>query len=254
VAESGFQGPRSPRMFLFACVFAMALGAAAALLRPAPPPTHPGNVSVRVPKGAAVDPRVVQEQLLERLVAEGRLAERPERTAGFGTFLVLVDSDADGHAWVVERLLEPDATAPLRAAFARRLSRQAGPADAARKLLQSLLGSEDPAAVAVALEALAHRGETAEASWPGCRCSYGVHPRRPDGEAWLFARGRAGAALAWAPTEDAGAWTLGVAAAADGAPALVQSTTLASGWSVRGAEDSPVVAADERGPVEPSSD
>jgi|GEM_PF-1745131 len=241
-----FEGPRSPRTFLFACTAAMAIGAAIALLRPPPPTSSPGNVSAPVKRAEPVDPRVMQEQLLERMVAEGRVAERPDRAPGFDTFVMLVDADSGANAWVVDRLMEADAAPALRVSFARRLSeRGTGSPAAARRLLRSLLADERPAVVRDALETLATRGETREQSWRGCRCRFGVHPAKPvAGEpVWLFARAFDGSQLAWEPTPGEGGWTLQAQADEAGAVALVRPLEAAAAtWTLLGGDGSPPLA------------
>ncbi len=142
---------RSTVVLLGGVAAAVAVGAAAALLKPKPPtlPTSPTNVAIPVPAGTkAPDAQVVQVELLEKLIVKAETADDVGALPSLETFVLIVQKDPEGAAWVVDRLAREDATQGLRHAFVADLPKSRRDLDdAVDRLLRADLEGGDAAAI-----------------------------------------------------------------------------------------------------------
>lgn len=221
---------RSTLVLLVGAGLAVVVGAGAALMKRSPEPLqNPTNLGIPVPATAGnVDPRVFHERLLEELVLDAAIAERPNRLPSFDTFTLLVASDPEAFGWVVDRLAEPDVSDRLATAFAGHLpTRQRDLDPAVHRLLIPRLEDQDPERARLALGVLRAGGRTRIGTDPVCRCAFGHYPARPavGAAAWLVAFPLDGGGVAWEPEEvkgDEPGWILHLEPVEAGAEVLVR--------------------------------
>ncbi len=214
---------RSTALYLGAAALAIAVGAAAALLRPAP--VSDTSVKLRM-KAEPMQPQAVQEPLLEALIEEARAVEDVERLPAFDVALALFGG-GDGSAR--ERLLEPDVPQALALALAKRLPRRGDGPEGAAMLLERHLAAAAPGAVAV----VKARGEAEIKRDVACRCSFARY-----GD-WAVAWGPG---LGWSPERVDGNWVLNLRAEPGGAKALTMRLEGGGSLSARPGEGPRIAA------------
>jgi len=164
---------RSTRLLVLAAAGAVAVGAAAALLKPSgPPDVSPGNLAVRADEVPTIDPAALRRDMLDGLVRDAAVRD-PARLPALTTFTALFVKGDDA---VLDRLLRDDVPPALALAFAERLPRGTPRAAAAvDRLLGPLLLAipQDDRSAAVAV--LRGRGRLPTESVARCRCIFGVH-------------------------------------------------------------------------------
>ncbi len=232
-------------MLLAGAAIAVALGAAAALLRPSPPAAlnSPTNIAIPVRDGDhRIEPREVHERMLEGLVEASRGTDRPDRIPAFSSLALLIKRDPDDFAWALQRLAEDDVPIALVTSFASQMpSRDRGLDPVVHGLLIDRLTGDDPEDRVAALDVLRGRGVVHSTAEGACRCAFGVYPRAPkSGErAWLLAWSLDGEGVGWAPAESEDGWLLNLSRGApDGPQVRVQALDAAPSppWSARGVD------------------
>jgi len=207
---------RSTRLLVLAAAGAVAVGAAAALLKPAEPVVGPGNLAVRAENPPTVDASELQRKLLDRLVQDAAVAD----PAGLPALTTFTSLFTHGQDWVLDRLLRDDVPSSLALAFADRLPRGAARSDSAvDRLLGPMLAAISQGDRRAAVDVLRARGRLPTDSAASCRCVFGVH----DGAAGrtAVAVGAApGVLLTWSPQVVGDDLVLHVAQSADGSHVL----------------------------------
>lgn len=179
---------RSAAVYGGAALLAMALGAGVAMMQPKAPST---TVSLTGP-AESVDPRAVQERLVEELVEASRGAADVGRIPAFDTVVAMLEGD---HPEVLARLQEADVPEALAIGLARALSRRGVGPERAAALLEPWLirRSQD------AVDAAQYRDEVRLVRDPVTGARVGVY--RSIVMVW-------GAPVAWNPVAEGGAFVL----------------------------------------------